>query len=182
MTLAACVLLPACSDSPGGPDVGIPKRGVTPVRDTTALLQTGALRYTLRSGPYGYSGIVDVRFTNRTGATVYVVNCNGATALHLEKRIGDHWIPVWSPVLPACLSAPITVPPGGTHEAAILVFGGYPGGNAEPRFTVTEIPGSYRLVWDAVLSSYREDRSPFGERVGREHRVSNPFILEVEPR
>ena len=175
------MLLTACSNGTSAPsDVG-DDGGALRTLEASALFQTDSLEYTLAAGVRGYSGEIGVRFTNRTGQTVYFVNCNGATGVRLEKRIGAQWQSVWSPVLPACLSAPITVQPGATHGFRIHVFGGYPGSNTAPQFAVADIAGEYRAVWPDALRSY-QDRLPFGEPRALAHRVSNTFVLRVEPR
>jgi hypothetical protein len=181
VVFAACALLPACGDPSSAPTAGDPSLDRSLVRDTTALFQTDSLTYTLRRGILGYSGVIKVRFTNRTGGTVYFVNCNGITGAGLEKRVGGRWIPAWSPVVPACLSAPITVPAGGSYEEQIGVFGGYPDSNAAPEFTVERIPGIYRAVY-RPLRSYQEVGPTIGEPLPLEYRVSNPVVLNVEPR
>lgn len=175
------MLLTACSNGTSAPsDVGDELEALR-TRDASALFQTDSLGYTLAAGDRGYSGVIGVQFTNRTGQTVYFVNCNGATGVRLEKRIGDQWQSVWSPVLSACLSPPITVQPGATRDFRIAVFGGYPGSNTAPQFTVADIAGDYRAVWPDALRSY-QDRLPFGEPLALAHRVSNTFVLRVEPR
>ena len=150
------------------------------VQDET-LFRTDSLAYTLRAGSIGYEGRIGVEFTNRTAATVYIVNCGGATSLSLEKLVDGAWRPVWSPVIPACLSAPITVPAGGVYRTVIHVFGGYAGSNTAPQFEGADIPGTYRAVWHSVLASY-QDRLPFGQPLPLAQRVSNQFTLSVQPR
>jgi hypothetical protein len=179
VALAALALLPACRDAVAPRDPATGAAALT--RETAPLFQTGSLSYTLVAGSHGYEGEIDVRFTNRTAGTVFFVNCSGATSLSLEKRILGAWVAVWTPVLQHCLSQPITVPPGGTYDSRIGVFGGYPGSNAWPQFVVTNVAGSYRLVWHDALRSY-QDRLPFGVPLALEHRVSNRFELQSQPR
>lgn len=181
VALAALALLPACRDAPVAPDGAASGAGAALTRETAPLFQTDSLAYTLVAGSHGYQAEIEVRFTNRTASRVYFVNCNGGTSLSLEKLINFRWQAVWSPALPGCLSPPITVPRGGTHDTRIRVFGGYPGNNAWPKFAVTDVSGTYRAVWHDALWSY-QDRLPFGVPLDLEHRVSNRFVLHSQPR
>lgn len=181
VALAALVLLPACSDAPVAPVDSATGAGAALTRETAPLFQTDSLSYTLLAGSHGYVAEIEVRFVNRTTGTVFFVNCSGATGVSLEKRILGDWVAVWSPVQPECLSQPITVPPGGTYDSRIGVFGGYPGSNDWPQFAVTNVAGTYRLVWHDALRSY-QDRLPFGVPLALEHRVSNRFVLHSQPR
>ena len=112
---------------------------------------------------------------------MYFVNCRGQTEVNLEKLVDDRWRVVWGPGIPMCLSPPITVPAGGTYDSRIGVIAGYPGSNLQPQFSVPDVAGVYRAVWHQALSSY-QDHLPFGEPLALEHRVSNRFRLEVQPR
>lgn len=180
VALTAFVLLPACREAPVAPADPATGAGAL-TRETTPFFQTGSLSYALVAGSHGYEGEIDVRFTNRTAGTVYFVNCSGATGVSLEKRILGDWVAVWSPALPECLSPPITVAPGGIYDSRISVFGGYQGSNDWPQFAVTNVAGTYRLVWHDALRSY-QDRLPFGVPLELEHRVSNRFEIQSQPR
>lgn len=180
VALAALALLPACREAPVAAADPVTGAGFA-ARETAPLFQTESPSYTLVAGSHGYEGEIDVRFTNRTAGTVFFVNCSGATSVSLEKRVLGAWVAVWTPVLQQCLSQPIAVPPGGTYDWRIGVFGGYPGSNAYPQFTVANVAGTYRLVWHEALHSY-QDRLPFGVPLALEHRVSNTFVLQSEPR
>jgi hypothetical protein len=151
-------------------------------RDVGALFQTDSLRYTLRATDVGFDGEIGVTFTNRTKGTVYIANCNGATAISLEKRLAREWTIVWTPPIPLCLSPPITIAPAATYRTHIRVFGGYAGSNVGTQFSTTNIPGEYRAVWGRVLSSYRADSLPFGTPLPIAQRVSNRFLLKTERR
>ena len=152
-----------------------------PTRDVGALFQTDSLSYTLTDLGDGYAGILGVRFTNLSGRTVYFVNCLGGTSLQLEKLDGNQWRVAWNPVLLKCLSPPITVSPGGTHDSQIFVFGAHPNTNTFPVFFVSYIPGIYRVVWNDALSTY-QDQPPFGAQLPFEQRLSNRFALTVTHR
>ena len=120
-------------------------------------------------------------FTNRTTATANFVNCQGGTGVELQKLVDDKWTSVWSPALLACLSPPIIVAPGGTHQSIISIFAGYPGSNYFPQFGTTAITGVYRAVWTEVVTDY-QDRLPFGNPLPLPHRISNQFTISVKPK
>jgi hypothetical protein len=147
-------------------------------RDTLALFQTDSLHYTLSVDPtaLGYQVQLGVVFTNRTPRTAYFVNCGGGTSISLEKLVGARWQTVWTPILLACLSSPITVPPGGTYRRQLDVFGARPGTNMMPQFSMTDLTGVYRLAWHEVVYDY-QDHLPWGEPLAAEHTVSNRFTL-----
>jgi hypothetical protein len=149
-------------------------------RDSAALFQTDSLAYVLRADATTFDGAVGVTLTNRTGATLYIMNCGGSTGVTLEKRVSGQWQGVWSPGVLACLSPPITVSSGGTYRTNIRVSGGFPQSNLYPQLATADVAGEYRLVWRSVLSSY-QDPLPFGEPLPLEWRVSNRFTLTVAP-
>lgn len=181
VALAALPLVAACKNAPVAPFDPATGAGAALTDEMGPLFQTDSTSYTLLAGSHGYQAEIKVRFTNRTADAVYFVNCSGATSVSLEKRIDDAWVEVWTPALQRCLSQPITVPPGGTYDWSISVFGGYPGTNTLPQFTVTNVAGNYRLVWHDALQSY-QDRLPFGVPLALEQRVSNRFDLLSPPR
>jgi hypothetical protein len=150
-------------------------------RDSVPDFQTDSLAYTLRATTVAYEGKIGVRFTNKTDGTAYFVNCNGGTGVELQKLIDGEWKTVWTPNRLLCLSDPIVVPKGGQQELAIRPFGGFPGSNVGPQFYITDIPGVYRARWTDALSSY-QPRLPFGTPLPEEHRISNRFVIAVQPR
>lgn len=178
-TWAIGLVLSGLAVSCDSPSVASPPSLIS--RDDDALFQTDSLGYTLRASPGGFYGEIGVTFTNRSSGTVYIVNCGGITAVQFERRVNAGWQMVWSAVVRACLSEPITVPAGATYRTRVWIFGGYPGSNSYPQFSIPDIAGEYRAVWVNVLSSYQE-RLPFGDPLPLEQRVSNRFMLATEPR
>ena len=148
------------------------------VRDTLASFQTDSLRYALSPSPPGYETRVGVVFTNRAARTAYFVNCGGATSISMEKLVGDQWQAVWQPPIPACLSQPIAVAPGGSYRTELRVFGARPGSNVIPQFTTTDLSGVFRLVWHEVVFDYH-DLPPWGEPLPAASTVSNRFELSA---
>lgn len=173
--LAAAALL-AC----GGTTAPVDR--LDEIVDGDAPFRTGQPAYVLQAEPLGWETRIDVVFTNPLAEPAYFVNCNGATGVLLQRRADGAWHTVWSPVLPACLSAPIAVAPGGEYRTTVHVFGGYPGGNLFPRFEAPPAPGTYRLVWTDVVTSYHDRGQGFGDPLPLELRASNPFTLTAESR
>ncbi len=185
--LALALLLSACSqgalDGPAeqssGPVAGTGDAAL--MRDAGAPFQTDRLSYTLVTTPAGIEGQIAYVLTNHTGGPIFIVNCNGATSLNLEKQVGDRWVRAWGPVIPTCLSAPIVVEPEQEYRDVVHVFGGHPASNMDPKFTVDLVPGVYRLVWHDVLRTYDHNAFPHhGEALPMEQRISNHFRLDVE--
>jgi hypothetical protein len=172
--------LAACREPGTKPEVTATTADIT--RDDDAQFQTDSLAYTLGANSIGYVGEIGVTFINRTGATVYIVNCGGSTGLSLQKRIEGNWRGVWSPVVPLCLSPPITVTADGTYRTKIGIFGGYPNSNTFPQFAIQDIAGEYRAVWYSVLSTYQASSSSFGEQLPLDARISNRFTIAVQSR
>ena len=56
-------------------------------------------------------------------------------------------------------------------------LGGLPDCNCLPQFDVADPAGTYRVVWDAALSSFDADGPPFGHPLPLAERVSNAFQL-----
>ena len=159
--------LPACESSTGL------------ARDDSRPIQTEALAYELRPDGPGFGVDIPYVFTNRTGSPVYIVNCNGGFALHLERRDGVTWHSVWGPAINGCISAPIVIQPNATFADTLRLWGAPPGSNIAPRFNRADLDGTYRLVWDDVLSAFDPNSYPFGSQISFGDRVSNRFALRV---
>ncbi len=146
-------------------------------RDSDRLIQTEATEYDLQWDGLGLTVDIPYVFTNRTGGTVYLVNCNGGFGLHLERKANLGFRPAWWPVLRNCLSAPIVIENNDTFVDTLRVWGAPPGGNISPEFDVDDPSGTYRIVWDDALSSFNGYLYPFGEQIPIEARISNWFTL-----
>lgn len=110
--------------------------------------------------------------------TVYGVHCNGQLDITLERQTSDGWEYFWSPVLEACLSSPIIIPPSTIYHDTLRLFGVLPGDHkANPAFRSGDIEGTYRLVWNNLVLHYRDSGQGFGDSIAQAHRVSNPFTL-----
>ena len=140
------------------------------------LLQTDSTAYDLVQTENDLHVSIAYAFTNQTGGRVYLVNCNGAFALHLERNEGDEWQTAWSPVLPACLGPPIVIAEDEVWRDTVEVRAGLHGSNLFPQFDVADPSGTYRIVWDNALDSF-QDRLPFGTPIPLSERISNVFTL-----
>jgi hypothetical protein len=176
LALTACAAeITGAASSPGADD---PQPGAGPAPGE-APIRTSASEYTLVRHSHGLQVQIPFVFTNRTGGTVYVVNCNGATSLELQRWQNGAWVTVWTPVLAMCLSPPITIARGAEHRSGVHVWAGDRGSNTYPQFTMDEIAGEYRIRWGGVYSDYDSNRYPFGTEVPEAQRVSNTFRLRT---
>jgi hypothetical protein len=151
-----------------------------PIDDGLADFQTDSASYTLGMNSDGYTGTIGVTYTNKTTLTASFENCGGSTDYQLQKLTNGEWKSVWSPINLLCLSAPILVPPGQQHQTKIVIFGGFPGTNTGPTFSITDISGTYRAMWTEVTAV--QNASSSGAPLPIEHRVSNEFTLVAPPR
>jgi hypothetical protein len=131
LAFAACLTLAAaCDDAFVDPG----RSSTRAAQDSAALSQTDSATYTFTSTDVTIHGRIQATPANRSGRTMYFVNCHGGTGLSIQRLDGEKWTPFWSPVLAMCLSAPITVAGGGTHTFDIEVFAGKEGSNYRPQF------------------------------------------------
>lgn len=146
-------------------------------RDASAPIQTGKSEYsaTIRDGTVELE--IPHTFTNQRAETVYIVNCNNAFGIKLQKRAGNTWVDAVGMIIPDCLSPAIEIPEGESYDNILQIHAGLPSSDIEPRFEVDEIEGIYRIVWIDVLESFDPDSYPFGEQIPLEQRLSNTFEI-----
>lgn len=162
LVVAAAAIAVGCSDPVAAPSGG-----------TAPLFQTDSSSYLLRATTGGWQTQIGVTFTNRSGDAALISNCQGSTPIELDKLIGSEWVEVWSPAILACSSPPITIAPNASYRTTVFVFGGYPGTNFSPKFSIDDLDGVYRLKWDAIVSGPNS--------LPEEWRVSNQFRLVAQP-
>jgi hypothetical protein len=138
---------------------------------------TDQLSYRLTPEGEWLAVTIPATFTNRTGAAVYLLNCNGGFDKTLERWNGSVWVTAWEGGSGDCLSDPIVIGPGESLSRQLHVLGAAPGSNSYPQFDVANPSGAYRLVWYDLLSSFQRDASPYGPPISLEFRVSNTFDL-----
>ncbi len=170
--LGAAAVLVACGSE------AVPTEQEGPLeRDDNAAFQTDSLRYGLVRTTQEYQGRVEMQYTNRRSDSVYVANCGGATAVKLERLVAGQWRTAYEPPVFNCFSQPIVIAPGATRRFTLLIGAGVQGSTVEPRWPYADVEGTYRVVWGQFLSSYREDRSPKGDALPLDQRLSNRFRL-----
>jgi hypothetical protein len=151
----------------------------SPVRTDSTAFWTDSVVYHLVRDERGWGARIGYRFRNLAADTVYAVNCNGATSVAVERRVGDGWVTFWAPMLNMCLSPPIAIPPGEVLDASLSLWGAPPGGNVGPEYSDTTFTGRYRLNWWNLVFHYDPDSPGFGDTVPLKYRVSNEFELRL---
>jgi len=138
-------------------------------------IRTDTLEYELQPSGVGLTLDIPYVYTNRTGRTVYIENCQGGFAMWLDRKVGDGWRTAWSPTLLLCLSQPIVIEDGATFADTLHVWGALPGQNVGPAFDTDDLDGVYRIVWGSAFFFSRDD--VYGSQLPLDARISNEFIL-----
>ena len=159
-------------------DSGSVGADVPPASGDGAPMRTSASAYQLRSDSPGLVTEIPYRFTNRSGAPIYLTNCNGDVSPALQRERGGKWEDAWWPTMNECLSPPVVIPAGGSYADTLTLM--VDSHHKEIYNELASSDGSrrYRLVWHQALASFDGNARPFGERVPIEQRVSNPFVLK----
>ena len=144
-----------------------------------APVRTDRTRYVLAEGPFGPETTIVTTFRAPADRRVYLVNCNGAFALGLQRLDGDRWVDAWGAEMNACLSAPIVIPAGRQHSGTMTVASGADAVVSGRRTERRIVSGTYRAVWYGVLTSFDFKRRPFGDELPLEQRSSAPFVIEA---
>jgi hypothetical protein len=122
---------------------------------------------------------IRMTYRNNTGKDVYLPTCRGPQPPRLQKQVGDSWVVAFAPNVLACEGAPITVRAGDIYNYTFRILAGMPGSNYAPRFAVSEIPGTYRVLWE-IFSGTRGDPSRPGTTIDPlplDQQISNTFRL-----
>ena len=93
-------------------------------------------------------------------------------------RVGEGWEGAWVAVTNQCLSPPIILAPRGVWVDTLTLSadaGGFPSGERDIA------PGTYRVVWYNVLTSFDPEARPFGPELALTNRVSRPIAIERSP-
>lgn len=176
-SLAILLLLAACtkpSEAPAPPPQAAKKA------EPAAPITTDRARYTLQEGPYGPETTIVSTYTAPPERAVYLVNCNGASPMGLQRQVGNEWVLMWNIEMNACASAPIVIPPGGRHTGTFTAASGVDA-LVESRRTDTRLdPGTYRVIWHGLTAS----ENPVAGKhdfLAVEERVSAPIIIDAAP-
>jgi hypothetical protein len=125
--------------------------------------------------PTFYSVDIDLAYTNPLRRAVAVPACHAPYRPLLQKFENGEWVDAFRTIELMCITSPLVIAGGATHEFRFAVRAGRPA-DVAPRFEVEEIPGTYRLVWAVGLHDRRADNG-VGAPLPFEQRVSNTFEL-----
>lgn len=143
---------------------------------TAAPVRTDRSSYVLGVGPAGKVTIVTA-LRAPADQTLYIMNCNGASGVSLQRKVGEEWVSAWAVAMNACLSPPLVIRPGEEHSATLELH--EDAANAVHPAGGKLESGTYRVVWTGVLTSFDPDVPPFGPELPLEGRVSAPFRIDV---
>ena len=186
LVLAALVALaPGCAREPStDADTNEPGSDAANAAREAAPIATGSEAYLFGRDDEVERTSIDFVYDNRGTDTLYQPTCrvNGAgdpgLSMAIQKSTAEGWSTVWVPVLPACLSEPIIVPPGAAYRDTFEVVLHPQDTAVQPLLnTEVDVEGRYRLLWQQLLRDYDPARYPFGEEAAESARVSNPFTL-----
>lgn len=172
------ILLVACTEVPS-PEA--PKKTV-PLPETPASpLRTDSSRYAFRHGFHGPELTIVSTLQAPKDRTLYVTNCNGAMSNGLQRRVDGQWVMAWGAATNACLSEPIVIPAGGQRTEPITLRPGA-GAVIHPEDDSQLIaPGTYRVVWHGVYTTYDANARPFGNELPLGQRASAPILIAGPP-
>jgi len=182
IALTLMLVLAACTrDAETAPaQTAAPAKAPAPVNTPAvpaAPIRTDRSSYVLTNGPQGPEATLVATLRAPADRTLYILNCNGASGLTLQRKRGEEWVYAWMVGMAACASPPIVVAPGGEHTGRIYLHD-RPGGVPEPMGGRLE-SGTYRVMWTGVLTAH--DARGRGPELPLEQRVSAPFTIEVPP-
>jgi hypothetical protein len=142
-------------------------------------IQTDRTSYVVRDSGGLSSLTIQMTYTNNTGQRVYIPTCRGPQPPRLQKKIGDSWVVAFSPNILACENTPITVGPGDSYPYTFRILAGLPGSSYAPRWAVSEIPGTYRVLWEIVTDVVGSPVRPVATRnpLPVDQMISNSFQL-----
>jgi hypothetical protein len=145
--------------------------------ELSTLIRTDSTAYSLRWEDPGWTTTIGFAYLTESD-TVYIVNCNGAILMNLQKRESEGWTDAWYAEGNGCLSPPIVVPPGDVFRSEVVIWGAELGNRSYNTFRVDDIDGEYRLVWNQPVHHYEPGPGSFGDTIQLAKRVSNQFTLK----
>jgi hypothetical protein len=168
-TLLLLASLLGCEHPPAIDVAALRERSPEPIRtDSSAyLLHFDDPGWTTRIG-FSYRAASD---------TVYIVNCNGAILMNLQKLEVGGWTDAWYAEGDQCLSPPIVVPPNTEFKGEAVIWGAEAVQRSYNTLRVPAIDGEYRLVWNQPVHHYDPGPGSFGDTLALANRVSNQFTL-----
>ncbi len=180
--LLIAVLLSACARPAETPAVGTaappkPRPAAQKPAAPPAPIRTDRTSYVLTIGPDGPEATIVSTLRAPADQTLYIVNCNNAVGATLQRKVGETWEYAFTSGSAACLSAPIVIPPGGEHTSSVYIQE-RPDAMPGPRNGGRIEPGTYRVIWSGVLTSFDMNKQGFGPELPLEQRVSAPITIE----
>jgi hypothetical protein len=122
---------------------------------------------------------IRMTYHNTTGRDVYLPTCRGPQPPRLQKEVNGTWVVAFAPNVLACEAAPIVVRSGDSYPYTFRILAGMPGSSYAPRFAVSEIPGTYRILWEIFRGTAGNPSRPSTTRdpLPVEQEISNSFRL-----
>ena len=166
----------ASASSPTGNAASAPSVSARP---SAPSIRTDRRRYLLNDSAGIARLTIPFTYRNDTGQPVYLPTCRGVQPPRLEKLVGDRWIVAYAPIVSFCQGVPLTIRPGDSFTYNMRILAGMPGTTYVPRFIVSEVPGTYRVLWEVFAGVQGDPRQPVPVKdlLPIERRVSNPFEL-----
>jgi hypothetical protein len=146
---------------------------------TGEAIQTDSPIYTVAESNGLARLTIRMTYRNTTGKPVYLPMCQGPQPPRLQKQVGDQWVVAFAPNVLACEETPMLIANNQSYDYTFQVVAGMPGTNYLPRFSVSEIPGTYRVLWEIFHGAAGEPSHPVITRdpLPVEKEVSNTFQL-----
>ena len=142
-----------------------------------APIQTDSSIYHFRTTEHEHALTIGLSYTNPTGSSVYIPTCHVPNPPVLEKWENGEWVTAYAPVVWLCLGPPVIIGAGDVYRYTYRVSATRRP-NTLPRLAVTQIPGTYRLVWHMLGTWTPHGSEPgLGKELPLEHRVSNTFRI-----
>ena len=170
----------AAVDTANPTSVSLSNGSISSVRTAREpAIRTAGRRYLLNDSAGIVRLTIPFTYRNETGRTVYLPTCRGVQPPRLEKLVGDRWIVAYAPIVSFCQGVPLAIEPGERFDYTMRILAGMPGTTFVPRFIVSEVPGTYRVLWEvfAGVEGNPREAVPVKDLLPLEHRVSYPFEL-----
>lgn len=140
-------------------------------------VRTDREKYEMRDGPFGPEAAIVTTFRAPRERNVWVVNCNGAINVGLQRLDGSRWVDAWAPEMNACFSTSIELAAGEERTYAITIVSRADAPDPSQRTEQRIESGTYRVVWYGVLTSFDREAFKEGKELPVEQRVSAPITI-----
>jgi hypothetical protein len=145
----------------------------------TPAIRTDRRRYVFDDSAGVAHLTIPFTYRNDSNQPVYLPTCRGVQPPRLEKLVGDRWIVAYAPVVSFCQGVPASVGPRESLNYTMRIVAGMPGTTFVPRFIVSEVPGTYRVLWEVFGGVDGDPRRPVPVKdlLPLSRRTSNPFEI-----